>query len=87
VGDTAKGFLIIAAHEGLKAFPIDACSGVGAMMARDASRRYAELDARARENSKQIRPEESDPASIDIGCLSYFEALSRLQRQVWLQSW
>ena len=58
VGDTAKGFLIIAAHEGLKALPIDACSGVGAMMAKDASRRYAKLDARARENSKQIRPEE-----------------------------
>ena len=30
-------------------------------MAKAASRRYAELDARARENSKQIGPEQSDP--------------------------
>ena len=44
-------------------------------MAKNASRRYAELDARARENLKQIRPEQSDPASIDA-------TMSRLWRSV-----
>jgi len=62
VGDPAKGLLIAAVYEGLKALPIDACSGFGAMMAKSASRRYSELDARARENLKQIRPEDSDPS-------------------------
>ncbi len=46
VGDTAKGFLLTAVHEALKALPIDVCSAVGAMLAKNASRRYAELDAR-----------------------------------------
>ena len=75
VGDPAKALLITAVYEGLKALPIDACSGFGAMMAKSASRRYSELDARGRENLKQIRPEDSDPASIDA-------TMSRLWRSV-----
>jgi Kdo2-lipid IVA lauroyltransferase/acyltransferase len=75
VGDRAKGLLIAAAYEGLKALPIDACSSFGAMMAKGASRRYSDLDARARENLKQIRPGESDSASIDA-------TMSRLWRSV-----
>jgi Kdo2-lipid IVA lauroyltransferase/acyltransferase len=67
--------LITAVHEALKVLPIDACSGFGAVMAKNASRRYAELDARARENLKQIRPEQSDPVSIDA-------TMSRLWRSV-----
>ena len=43
LGDPAKALLIAAVYEGLKALPIDACSGFGAMMAKNASRRYAEL--------------------------------------------
>jgi len=65
VGDTAKGLLSIAVHTGLKALPIDACSAFGAMLAKNASRRYAELDSRARENLKRLRPEQSDQASVD----------------------
>ena len=61
VGDTAKGLLSIAVHAGLKALPINSCSAFGAMMAKNASRRYPELDARARENLKRLRPEQSDP--------------------------
>jgi hypothetical protein len=45
VGDPAKRLLITAVYEGLKALPIDACSGFGAMMAKSASRRYSTLDA------------------------------------------
>ena len=75
VGGRAKRLLIAAAYEGLKALPIDACSGFGAMTAKSASRRYSDLDARARENLKQIRPEESDSASIDA-------TMSRLWRSV-----
>jgi hypothetical protein len=75
---TRDGFnylLITAMHEALKVLPIDACSGFGAFMAKNASRRYAELDVRARENLKQIQPEQSDPASIDA-------TMSRLWRSV-----
>jgi Kdo2-lipid IVA lauroyltransferase/acyltransferase len=75
VASRAKGLLIAALYEGLRALPIDACSGVGAMMAKSASSRYSELDARARENLRQIRPEESDSASIDA-------TMSRLWRSV-----
>ena len=39
--DTAKGLLLTAQFEGLKVLPIDACSAFGAMMAKNASRRYA----------------------------------------------
>jgi Kdo2-lipid IVA lauroyltransferase/acyltransferase len=73
--DGGAYLLITAVHEALKVLPIDACSGFGAVMAKNASRRYAELDARARENLKQIRPEQSDPASIDA-------TMSRLWRSV-----
>ncbi len=75
VGDTAKGFLLTAVHEALKALPIDACSAVGAMLAKNASLRYPELDARARENLKRLRPEQSDPVSVDA-------TMSRLWRSV-----
>jgi Kdo2-lipid IVA lauroyltransferase/acyltransferase len=75
VGEPAKRLLIAAVYEGLKALPIDTCSGCGAMMAKSASRKYSELDARARENLKRIRPEQSDPASIDA-------TMSRLWRSV-----
>jgi lauroyl/myristoyl acyltransferase len=73
--DAVKDLLITAVYEGLRLLPIDACSALGAMMAKPASRRYAELDARARENLKQLRPEQSDPASIDA-------TMSRLWRSV-----
>jgi KDO2-lipid IV(A) lauroyltransferase len=73
--DAVKGLLVTALHEAFKFLPIDACSAFGAMMAKNASRRYAELDARARENLKQIRPEQSDQASIDA-------TMSRLWRSV-----
>lgn len=75
VRDTAKGLLLTAQFEALKVLPIDACSAFGAMMARNASRRYAGLDARARENWKRLRPEQSDRASIDA-------AMDRLWRSV-----
>ena len=65
VRDPAKGLLITAVYVGLKALPIDVCSAFGAMLAKNASRRYAELDARARENLKRLRPEQSDQASVD----------------------
>jgi hypothetical protein len=45
-----KGLLLAALYEALKFLPIDACSGCGALVAKAASRRYAVLDARAREN-------------------------------------
>jgi lauroyl/myristoyl acyltransferase len=73
--DTAKIFLITSVYFGLKVLPIDACSAFGAMLAKNASRRYAELDARARENLKRLRPEQSDPSSIDA-------TMSRLWRSV-----
>lgn len=75
VRDTAKGLLMTAFYLGLKALPIDACSAVGAMMAKNASRRYAGLDARARENFKRIRPDQADASSVDA-------AMSRLWRSV-----
>ena len=75
MGDAVKTFLFAAVNRGLKYFPIDACSALGAIMAKNASRRYAELDARARENLKQIQPEQSDPTSIDA-------TMSRLWRSV-----
>src|SRR5262249_3690032 len=53
--DGGNYLLITAVDEALKVLPIEACSGLGAFMAKNASRRYAELDARARENLKQIR--------------------------------
>lgn len=69
VRDIAKGLLITSVHVELKASPIDARSAFGALLAKNASRRYAELDARARENLKRIRPEQSDSASIDAAFL------------------
>jgi Kdo2-lipid IVA lauroyltransferase/acyltransferase len=75
VRDGVNNLLITALHEALKVLPIDACSDFGAFMAKSASRRYAVLDARARENLRQIRPEPSDPASIDA-------TMSRLWRSV-----
>lgn len=77
VGDTAKGLLSIAVHAGLKALPIDACSAFGAMMAKNASRRYAELDARARENLKRLRPEQSDQASVDATMVRLWRSVAR----------
>jgi hypothetical protein len=73
--DGVNYLLITTVYEALKLLPIDACSAFGAIMAKNASRRYAELDARARKNLKQIRPEQSDPASIDT-------TMSRLWRSV-----
>lgn len=75
VRDTASGLLLAAFHQLLQTLSIDACSAVGALMAKNAARRYAELDARARENWKKIRPEQSNPVDVDA-------AMSRLWRSV-----
>jgi KDO2-lipid IV(A) lauroyltransferase len=90
VRDTAWGLLNTSVHHGLKALPIDACSAFGAMMAKTAPLRYAESDARARQNWKTLRPEQSDPAAVDAamnrlwGCIgrtmTEFSALGRLWR-------
>jgi Kdo2-lipid IVA lauroyltransferase/acyltransferase len=80
--DAMKGLLLAALYEALKLLPIDACSGCGAMVAKAASRRYAELDARARENLKQIRPEQSDPASIDATMSRLWRSVARTRAEI-----
>ena len=82
VGDTAKGLLSIAVHTGLKALPIDACSAFGAMLAKNASRRYAELDSRARENLKRLRPEQSDQASVDATMVRLWRSVARTRAEL-----
>jgi KDO2-lipid IV(A) lauroyltransferase len=73
--DAVTGLLLAASYEALRLLPIDICSGFGAMLAKNASRRYANLDARARANLRQLRPEQTDPALIDA-------TMSRLWRSV-----
>jgi len=82
VGDTAKGLLSIAVHTGLKALPIDACSAFGAIMAKSASRRYGELDARARENLKRLRPEQADPVSVDATMFRLWRSVARTRAEL-----
>ena len=74
--DTAMGLLNTGAHHGLRALPTDACSRIGASLGAFSGRyRYREVDARAREAWKRLRPEASDQASVDA-------AMERAWRQV-----
>jgi KDO2-lipid IV(A) lauroyltransferase len=62
-------------HYGMRLLPIDACSGLGAFLSFYSPFFFAESDARARRAWIRLRPEQSDPASVDA-------ALRRLWRCV-----
>jgi KDO2-lipid IV(A) lauroyltransferase len=61
----------------LKLLPIDACSAFGALLSPLSAKRYAESDLRARRNWRALRPEQSDPASIDAAMGRLWRSVSR----------
>jgi KDO2-lipid IV(A) lauroyltransferase len=77
VRDTAIGLLNTAIHESLKALPIDACSAFGAMISPLSAKRYAASDRRARHNWRILRPDQSDPATVDAAMQRLWRSVSR----------
>jgi KDO2-lipid IV(A) lauroyltransferase len=77
VRDTAMGVLNTTLHQGLKALPIDACSAFGATASALSPKRYPASDARARANWRRLRPEQSDPASVDAAMRRRWRCIGR----------
>jgi KDO2-lipid IV(A) lauroyltransferase len=63
--DPVVGTAELALHILMRLLPIDACSASGAALTRLTRHIYPASEARARKAWSMLRPEESDPASID----------------------
>jgi Kdo2-lipid IVA lauroyltransferase/acyltransferase len=73
--DPAVGAAEVTIHFALRLVPIDVCSWSGAAITYLTRRLYPDSDARARKAWSVLRPQESDPASVDA-------AMDRLWRNV-----
>ena len=71
------GLLNHSIHHTLRLFPIDACSGFGALISPFSAWRFAESDRRARQNWRVLRPEAADPASEDAAMRRLWRSVSR----------
>ena len=73
--DPAVGIAELTLHILMRSLPIDICSASGAAFARFTRHYYKKSEARARKAWSALRPDESDPASIDA-------AMNRLWRNI-----
>jgi KDO2-lipid IV(A) lauroyltransferase len=75
VRDTAMGLLNSTVHTTLRLLPTDLCSSFGAVVSRSSQQRFPASDARARRLWVALRPQASEPGSVD-------QAMRRLWRCV-----
>jgi KDO2-lipid IV(A) lauroyltransferase len=75
--DTAIGLFNVFMHYSMRFLPMDVCSSIGAFLSRTSPSRFPESEARAREAWIRLKPERSDPASVDAAMRRLWRCVGR----------
>lgn len=75
--DPLVGLYNTVLHYAMRLLPIDACSNLGAFLSFYSPLFFRESDARARKAWIRLRPQESEPASVDAAMRRLWRCISR----------